>query len=337
VVRGLEVTVFCRGGDTHQKTYKGMKLVHLPAMRHKFAETLTHTALSVWHPGARQADAAIVFNAANAPFVFLLRAFGVPTAIHVDGLEWRRSKWNRIGRSYYLLCERLCTGLANALIADARGIQDYYRSKYNRDSRYIAYGAPILELVGAHRLAELGLTQDGYHLAVARLEPENHVREIVDGYSASRAILPLVVVGDAPYGRDYIARLRGRASLDDRIRMQGSIWDQGLLDAVYAGCRTYFHGHSVGGTNPSLLRAMGAAAPVSAFDVSFNREVLADGARFWVTSADITRLVEQAERDPLRARELGIAGKKRAERFYNWDEVAAEYAKLLHELGSKTC
>src|SRR6185503_12367589 len=113
----------------------------------------------------------------------------------------------------------------------------------------------------------------GFHLVVARFEPENHVDLAVEGYRRSGATLPLVVVGSAPYADEYTNRIHAIAEGDPRIRLLGGVWDQDQLDQLYAHALTYIHGHSVGGTNPSLLRAMGAATAVLGYDVVFNREV----------------------------------------------------------------
>ena len=131
---------------------------------------------------------------------------------------------------------------------------------------------------------------------VARFEPENHVHLIVEGYVASNATKPLIVVGSAPYADAYTAQLHALA--DDRVRFLGGVWDQELLDQLYANALTYLHGHSVGGTNPSLLRALGAAAATTAFDVIFNREVLGDAGRYFAAADDVRRLIEEAEADP---------------------------------------
>jgi hypothetical protein len=106
VLAGHEVTVFCRGNREFGDEYLGMRLVHLPSVRRKALETLSHTALSVVHSEARDADMAFVFNAANAPLLPVLRLTGTPVAVHVDGLEWQRSKWSGAGQRYYLACER---------------------------------------------------------------------------------------------------------------------------------------------------------------------------------------------------------------------------------------
>lgn len=332
VARGHEVIVFCRNGDDDRPEHLGMRLVHLPAVRHKVLETLSHTALSVARREARAADAAIVFNAANAAFLPVLRAAGVPTAVHVDGLEWQRSKWGAAGQRYYRASEKLAVRWADALIADARGIQDHYRQVHRAESVFIPYGAPLLERPAVHRLSELDLHERGYHLVVARFEPENHVREAVVGYLASSARLPLVVVGSAPYAHEYMAELRRLAQSDERVRMVGAVWDQELLDALYAGSLTYVHGHSVGGTNPSLLRAMGAGAPVLGYDVVFNREVLGETGLFWRDTSVLAVQLAAAEADRAGARVRGRAGRERAAVHYTWQSVAEQYEALCEDL-----
>jgi glycosyltransferase involved in cell wall biosynthesis len=186
--------------------------------------------------------------------------------------------------------------------------------------------------VQSDRVAELGLESGGYHVVVARFEPENQVEEIVAGYHASEAALPLVIVGSAPYADDYTAGIRSIAERDPRIRMVGAVWDQDQLDQLYANAATYLHGHSVGGTNPSLLRAMGAAAPVIAFDVVFNREVLGPDGLFFSTPGDLPELLVAAESAPGDLRERGIRLRSRAARSYQWLEVANGYAALVKRL-----
>lgn len=146
---------------------------------------------------------------------------------------------------------------------------------------------------GTDRLGELGLAPRGYHLVVARFEPENHVHLIVEGFARSAARLPLVVVGSAPYSDRYTSMVHGLG--DDRVRFVGGIWDQELLDQLYANALVYWHGHSVGGTNPSLLRAIGSGTATNAFDVGFNREVLETAGRYFAGPDDVTRLVHEAE------------------------------------------
>jgi glycosyltransferase involved in cell wall biosynthesis len=333
--RGHRVVVYCRtvpGAEGSPPAgHLGMELVHLPAARKRSLETLSHTALSVRHLVTHRTDAAIVFNAANSPLLPVLRAARIPVATHVDGLEWKRAKWGTVGRRYYRVAEALAVRWSDALIADAQGIADYYRDAFAAPTTLLSYGAPLIE-PGSDRLAELDLEPRGYHLAVARFEPENHVDVIVEGYAASTARKPLVVVGSAPYADEYTRRVHALA--DGRVRFLGGVWDQELLDQLYANCCTYLHGHSVGGTNPSLLRAIGAGAAVTAFDVDFNREVVAGTGRFFRTPADVAREVAAVEADPAGTLRAGQRARELA-RGYDWDEVAAGYEELARALAGR--
>jgi glycosyltransferase involved in cell wall biosynthesis len=330
--RGHEVVVYCRNPGQERTEYLGMHLVNLPAVRLRAAETLSHTMVSVGHALAREhLDMAFVFNAANAPFVPPLRIARIPVAVHVDGLEWQRAKWGPRASAYYRWAEGRSARWADAVIADAQGIADHMRSAHGIRARCIPYGAPIVS-PGPDRLAELGLSARGYHLVVARFEPENHVLEIVTGYIESASAMPLVVVGDAPYAQAYRSQVGAAAELDSRVRLLGSVWDNDLLDTLYAHATSYLHGHSVGGTNPSLLRAMGAGAPVTAFDVVFNREVAGAAGVFFTDTAGVSRACEAAESDPLATAARGLAGQSDVASRYRWDDVADRYEDLAEEL-----
>lgn len=332
--RGHEVLVFCRSttGEEHPSEYLGMRLLHLPAVRQRMLETLSHTALSVISPALSGVDSAVVFNAANAPLLPVLRARRIPVATHVDGLEWRRAKWGGAGRNYYRLAEALSVRWSDGLIADAQGIADYYATCFGAATRQIAYGAPILAGAGDDRLDDLGLTPKRFHLVVARFEPENHVLEIVKGYVSSAAQLPLVVVGSAPYSDAYTTAIR--AAADDRVLLAGGVWDQRLLDQLYANCLTYLHGHSVGGTNPSLLRAAGAGAPVIAYDVPFNREVVRANAGYFTDPESVAAQVLAAEANPESATRRGALLQEEIAR-YSWEDVSDSYEDMLTELAKR--
>lgn len=343
VAAGHEVIVFCRYNKKQGKPefteHFGMELVHLPIVRRRSAETLCHTALTVLHPALRGIDSAVVFNAANAPLLPILRARRIPFATHVDGLEWKRAKWGPAGKRYYRVVEGLSVRWSDALIADAEGIEDYYLREFGAPVVRIAYGAPYTS-VGADRIGELNLKPGEYHLIVARFEPENHVLEIVDGYQRSNAAHPLVVVGSAPYADDYTARIRvasaktENARLKKEVRLLGGVWDQDQLNQLYANTLTYLHGHSVGGTNPSLLRAAGAGAFTLANDVQFNREVLGEFGEYWRTPEDVARAIEQAEASPAEVSSRGHALQEAIMR-YDWDDVSKAYERLLLDLASR--
>ncbi len=334
--RGHRVIVYTRGSESTAKEYLGMQVVHLPAVPIKQVETLSHTGLSALHlVFRRRPDAAFVFNAANSPFLPVLRARGIRTALHMDGLEWRRSKWGPRGKAYYRWAEQFGVRTADALISDAPGIADYYTHQFGVPTELIRYGAPILDGLPERSVEELDLTPKGYHLVVARFEPENHVLEIVEGYRRSAAELPLVVVGSAPYSAEYTQRIQAAADGDERIRLVGGVYDQELLDALYANAATYLHGHSVGGTNPSLLRAMGAGTAVIGYDVPFNREVLDDIGWFFADADAVAAHLVDAESSPERMIALGAQVRERARSDFRWDDVADAYEALARRLADR--
>lgn len=334
VERGHDVVVYSRD-ERGLKEHLGMRRVWLPALRHKQLETLTHSGLSVLHAVTRRRpDVAFVFNAANSPFLPLLRARRIPSALHMDGLEWRRAKWGRGGREYYRWAEQHGVRWADRLIADAPGIADYYRDEFDVDTDLLRYGAPLLSGLPATGLESLGLAAEGFHLVVARFEPENHVLEIVRGYRASSSTVPLAVVGSAPYAAAYTQAIEKAAEGDPRIRLLGPVYDQDLLDQMYFHALTYLHGHSVGGTNPSLLRAIGAGTPVIAHDNVFNREIL--GAQGWYFAGpdDLAPALAEAETQPDRLRARAHAMRRRAETDFTWESVTDGYEATARELAA---
>ena len=332
--RGHDVTVYCRNPGQTLTEFEGMELVNLPALRHRMTETLSHTGLSAVRAIIKdKPDVALVLNAGNAPLLKPLKAAGIPVAVHLDGLESKRGKWRGAGSRYYRWAERVAVRQGDEVIADAQAIADHVLAAYGRVCTVIPYGANVID-PGSDRLAELDVIRRDYHLLVARLEPENHVLEAVHGYTISEETRPLLVVGSAPYSQWYIQRVQELASESQSVRMVGSIYDHDLLDQLYANARSYIHGHSVGGTNPSLLRAMGAGAPVLAFDCEFNREVTAGQAFFWSVAESLATVLDEiavGEEDEQLA-EFSQAGRQRIAEQYQWDSVTDEYEAMLSRL-----
>lgn len=335
--RGYDVTVYCRNPGQTMTSYQGMTLVNVPALRHRMAETLSHTTASTVHAIVKDhPDVVLLLNAGNAPLLKPLALAGIPTAIHLDGLESKREKWRGMGARYYRWAERASVAWGVEVIADAQAIADHVQRIYGRTCVVIPYGADVID-PGSDRLRERELEAQGYHLIVARFEPENHVLDAVHGYRDSHEARPLVVVGSAPYSQWYVDKVREAARSDPRIRFTGGIYDQDLLDQLYANCVTYIHGHSVGGTNPSLLRAMGAGAPVLAYDVEFNREVTAGEAFYWADATALTGLLDRiaAGEHDARLHDLHDLGQQRVRDAYQWDAVTDEYEALIGRLAAR--
>lgn len=337
VQRGYRVTVYCRNPGQTITEFKGMQLVNLPAVKHRMAETLSHTALSSVHAIIKdRPDACLLLNAGNAPFLLPLKLAGIPTALHLDGLESKREKWRGLGAKYYRWAEKTAVRHAPIVISDAHAIAGHVKAQYGRESEVIAYGAAVID-PPSDRLSEFRihgetLSSRGYHLIVARLEPENHVLEAVHGYTLSKETKPLIVVGSAPYSDWYIEKVR--AAADSRTHFVGAIYDQELLDQLYGHAATYTHGHSVGGTNPSLLRAMGAATPVLAYDCEFNREVTDNHAWYWKNADDYTSLVNSTGTSQQELDAMGHVLQERVAHTYQWDVITDQYEALIKNLVS---
>lgn len=330
----FDLTIYCRNKGQKLTALHGAELVNLPAFRRKSLETLSHTAASLVHLmfTRPRPDVVLLFNAANVPFSIILLFLRIPFAIHVDGLESRRSKWGPIGRTYYRWCERASALVANVLVVDARAIGKHYEERYAATTCFIPYGAPLLSADDVRRTEVPGLPSEGYHLIVARFEPENNIDLMMQGYIESSALLPLVVVGGAPYADMYSSKLRAIAESDQRVLLYGTEYLSDRMDAIYCRASSYLHGHSVGGTNPSLLRAIGAGRPVIAHDNVFNREVAGDLAVYVRNTADVSGAIAAVETNPRLMAEKALANRDRVIRLYNWEKVADDYATLCRGL-----
>ena len=277
----------------------------------------------------------LVFNPANSPCCVLPWLKKIPFAIHVDGLEWKRTKWPIIGRGYLYAACWFSTAIASRIIADNRGIQDFYRDKWRTESRtYASYGAYQVQSKQPHLLSEYDLVAEGYFLVVARMEPENNTALIVDAFKQVRTDKKLVIVGGTAYKSRYFDALVS-GNKDDRVRFLGPIYDQDRLNELFCNSFAYIHGHMVGGTNPVLLQALGAGCCVVYLDQGyrFNREVVGDaGVAFAPSAASLACRLQELLENPDKAKTLGALARERVASEYNWDRVADQYENLCFEL-----
>jgi glycosyltransferase involved in cell wall biosynthesis len=331
--RGHDVTVYGRRSfvDPKLKSWRGMKLAVLPSVRTKHLETVSNTCLAALHAAASGFDAVLLCNAANAPFIPILRWTGTPVAINVDGLERKRRKWGAAGRAWYRLGELLSARLPNALITDARVIERYYRRYHSRLSVMIPYGGDLEPPAATTTLDQLGLETGQYLLYVSRFEPENNPDRVLEAWSRVPGDRRLVMVGGAPYAPELARRLRDLA--DNRVLLPGPIYGSGYRELLF-NCRLYIHATEVGGTHPALVEAMGAGRPVLYYDTPENREVAAGagvGFRFSGPAALETRLRALLD-DGSRLAELGERSRARVAERYRWSAVADDYEKVLLSL-----
>ena len=331
------MTVYCRTGNAPDEpaVHRGVKLVHLPAVRHKYAETISHTLLSAAHALFCSYDIVYVCNSANAPICWIPWARGQSVVLNVDGLEWRRAKWGRIARRYYRWAAKMAAHMPIEVVTDAQVIQDYYLRAWKRETRCFAYGTTIHERGhGADRVRAMGLEPDGYLLYVSRLEPENNALLVVQAYATLVTDVPLVIVGDAPYAQPYIAAVK--AAADDRVRFLGYRFGDDYR-ALQANALVYVQATEVGGTHPALLEALGHGNAVVAHDVPEHREVIGSAGRYfaWRDAADLAGQLRSLLDDRHAVEDLRARARRRVQDRYSWDAVAGEYEAYFAGLASK--
>ncbi|MEJ7577142.1 MAG: glycosyltransferase [Pyrinomonadaceae bacterium] len=335
--RGHDVTVYCRSHyvSPRQLEYRGVRLKVLPTIRHKYLDTVVHTFLSAVHAASRgRYDAALICNAANAPFASLLRIAGTGVAINVDGLEHKRRKWNLLGRWYYLAAERLATWLPNEVVTDAKVIQDYYLTRYEAASTMIAYGAEIERRADAASVRQWGVEPEDYVLYVSRLEPENNARLVVEAFKRVSTGCKLVIVGDAPYAHDYIKELRACAVGDRRIVFTGFVFGESYR-ALQQNARCYIHATEVGGTHPALLEAMGYGNCVLTLDAPENVEVIGDAGIAYRDEVDLAAKLQLVLEDEPLIHDYRRRAQARVQERYSWEGVVDKYEILFAHLANQ--
>lgn len=335
VARGHRVTVYCHRGlfVDRPRSVQGVDLVYVPAVESKILSQFTHSLISTIHAVGSDCDALLYVNSANGPFGLLTRLAHKRTAINVDGMEWARPKWKGIGARYFWWSSWLATKLFDEIITDSTGMADIYAREFHAHSRVIEYGADIVEGSPSHRVPPLGLVKDGYYLIVGRMIPDNNVLLLIEGFVESSSERKLVVLGDVPYRDAYADRVK--SVRDPRVIFPGYIRDKRDLLDLYANCYCYLHGHEFGGTNPSLLKALGAGCCVAALDTVFSREVLKDdehGFYFTKVPASIRDCIDALEGDPARVRQLRSVARTRITERYTWDRIVDEYERMLRDL-----
>jgi glycosyltransferase involved in cell wall biosynthesis len=309
-----------------------VKLVYLPTIRHKYFDTIAHTFVSTLHLMFRRCDAALYCNGANAIFTWLPRLRGIPVALNVDGLERKRKKWNRVARAWYLLSEWLATFCPTEVVTDAAQIATYYRERYGKQTRFIPYGAETGKVSGTDTLARLGLEPGRYFLYVSRLEPENNALLVREAFESLDTGLKLALIGDAPYAREYIERVR--ATRDPRVVIPGAIYGDGYRQLA-SHCYAYIHATEVGGTHPALIECMGRGAPVLYLNTPENAEV-AEGAGLAFEHDQLQECMRAllSMTDAERA-DLAERATQRVRERYSWEVVTGAYERLLSGLASK--
>jgi glycosyltransferase involved in cell wall biosynthesis len=245
---------------------------------------------------------------------------------NMDGLEWQRSKYSKPTKAFLRLAEKLAIAHSDYFVSDSAVIQTYFKTRFNLITECIAYGAEVPDRVDENILESLNVSKREYCLLVSRMEPENNIELVLSGFCFSRTSKKILVVGDASnkYGRYLKNKFRG----EERVLFVGPVYDQIRLDSLRRYSFLYFHGHSTGGTNPSLLEAMASQALIAAHDNAFNRAVLGDDAFYFTSATDVKAIVENTN-PACSAQSMINHNLDKILRNYNWIDIALQYERFM--------
>ena len=320
----IEYTIYCSGKDMPQRLpqHKGAKLKYLP-LRANGVQSIFYDIAAMIR-SIRGYDTILVLGVSGCTFLPIFKLFSrAKVIVNIDGLEHRRDKWTRAVRKFLLFSEVVAVKSAHTIIADNKGIADYVDWRYKREAKLIAYGGDhalcnVSEERQAEIIAQYGLKKDSYSISVCRIEPENNCHVTLDAFANSGK--ELVFVGNWKRN-DYSRRLKEKYSTYSNIKLIDSIYDLEILYTLRNNALFYIHGHSAGGTNPSLVEAMFLGKPVLAYDVVYNRETTHHKAYYWKNCNELQQLVTQKD---LSSKDI----KRVAQEFYTWKKITKEYEEL---------
>lgn len=322
----LDLSVFCssKNYECKQDTYNNARLLYIP-LNANGIQSILYDIFSILK-ALRFADTLLILGVSGCIVLPLIRRISnKKIIINIDGLEWKRAKWNRLARWFLKFSEEIAVKYSDKVITDNKVIQDYVTEEYGVESVLIEYGGDHVErlpLSDEIRQTYL-LSQDFYAFTVCRVEPENNIHVILDAFS--QVSFPLIMVGNfnnSTYGKDLVNKF----SKSWNIHLCDPIYDQGKLNQLRGNADVYIHGHSAGGTNPSLVEAMCLGLPVVAFEVGYNRETTENKAIYFSSSDD---LVDILENQMGQLGEMGVAMQDIGLSRYSWSKITKKYEDIL--------
>lgn len=333
--QGYATTVYARPGSiklNDPAKDERVRVVMTPGVNRKSLSTLTFGLTSIVHASVRKPDVVLIMNVANCVWLPLLRIRRIPTVVNVDGIEWEREKWSTLARRVFMLGARATARWSNEIVVDSQAIGDRWREDFARDGVFIPYGGTTSE-EGAS--PPLGLSRRKYVLLVARFVPENSVGHFFDAIQMLPPETRVILVGSSGYGGEYDDRAAKLSEDHAQVTWLGHVSDDDLLHSLWQNAGAYFHGHTVGGTNPALVQAMTLGAPTVAVDTPYNREVLDEHAIFTEPNPQaIARAISRLLADEAEQERLSKCASERAASHYTWNLVNSRYAEVLSSVSA---
>lgn len=330
VGQGWRVVVYCQedgAGPVFEDIWQGVERVRIPVVQEGPKGTIVFDWKATTH-AAQHPDLCLTLGYNTAVFCALLRLKGIPNVINMDGIEWSRMKWGPVAKTWFWLNDWAGCWLGNHLVADHPQIKVHLTSRVRADKiTTIPYGADAVQHAPTAPVEALGLVPGQFMTVIARPEPENSLLEIVQGFSARPRGLKLVVLGNYNDGNPYHCEVKAAAS--EEVKFVGAIYDKAVVQALRFHSAAYVHGHQVGGTNPSLVEALGAGNAVVAHDNRFNRWVAGEGAQYFAGADGFARCMDELEQKADTLQTMRLAGQQRYREAFTWPDVLQQYELLL--------
>jgi glycosyltransferase involved in cell wall biosynthesis len=330
VEKGHEV--YCYNSHNHkfqEKTFHGVNIIHQHDPEYKYGTFGQFIYDYNCIMDARTRDFDIILQlgyTSNSIWFFLLPKKPI-IITNMDGIEWKRSKYSRPVQQFLKFAERLAAVSSDHLVSDSLGIKTFLKNRYKKDSTYIAYGAHPFDSPDETVLNDYQIEKDNYMMIMARFEPENNLDMVLEGVSQTKDLTPILVIGN--HETKYGSYLKNKYKAFEKIRFIGGIYNLTHLNNLRYFCKLYFHGHSVGGTNPSLLEAMASHAFIVAHGNDFNRGVLKEHALYFNSPQEVQKIIETFEKNAnlhfIKNNYQAIVDD------FNWNKINGDYLQLFEK------
>lgn len=332
VANGWRVVVYCQVegvGHLYEDIWEGIERVNIPVPNEGWIGTSRFDLISIKH-ASQFKDVCLTFGYNTAIFNVWQRVKRIPNVINMDGIEWSRERWGKLRQAILYTNERIACYVGNTLIADHPDIHTYLLTRAaGRKIETITYGAHPIADVGSSACAAHDVTPGKYLTLIARPIPENSILEIVKGFTARERDVDLLILGNYnPAKDDYHAAVVNAAN--DRVKFPGGIYDPEVVQQLRFNSIGYLHGHTVGGTNPSLVEALAAGNPVIAHKNPYNQWVAKGAALYFSDSLQVDQALTRLINDPDLAAQMGAAAKSRHLEEFTWEHVAGQYEAVLN-------
>lgn len=329
--KGWDVLVYCQeegAGPTWVDTWEGIQRVHIPVSGDGPGSTVAFDWKSVALATRDKSRMALTLGYNTAVFCARLRLAGIPNIINMDGIEWHRQKWGVVAKIWFWLNDWAGCWLGNHLVADHPEIKHHLETRVRGEKiTMIPYGADSVTDADTSLLEPYGLTPGNYAILIARAEPENSILEVVSAWSRCPRGVKLVVLGKYENSHAYQHVVQAAASSE--VLFPGAIYDKAVVQALRFHALFYVHGHRVGGTNPSLVEALGAGNAVLAHDNKFNRWVAGPEACYFTDEDDCAKALGDLLATPDAIRRMSVASRRRHDAEFTWPKVLREYEVLM--------